>query len=160
MGLRDHQSGAVRVYADTSVYGGCFDAEFESPSRSFFDQVREGRFQLFTSAIVEDELAPAPAEVRALFAELDPITTVLEVEEETLAVRDAYLAARIVSAKWAADALHVAIASVARCSIIVSWNFRHIVHADKVPLYNAVNAVQGLPPLRIHAPPEVISYGE
>ena len=25
----------LRVYADTSVFGGCFDPEFEEPSRRF-----------------------------------------------------------------------------------------------------------------------------
>jgi len=32
---------AIRIYADTSVYGGCFDPEFEEASRAFFDQVRQ-----------------------------------------------------------------------------------------------------------------------
>ena len=27
----------LRVYADTSVFGGCFDPEFEVESRKFFD---------------------------------------------------------------------------------------------------------------------------
>ena len=29
----------IRVYADTSVFGGVFDAEFEEPSRAFFNAV-------------------------------------------------------------------------------------------------------------------------
>lgn len=41
----------VRVYADTSVFGGVFDTEFEEPSREFFRQVVTGRFELITSAI-------------------------------------------------------------------------------------------------------------
>ena len=30
----------LRVYADTSVFGGAFDEEFEDASKMFFDQVR------------------------------------------------------------------------------------------------------------------------
>ena len=30
----------LRVYADTSVFGGCFDAEFAVESQKFFDEVR------------------------------------------------------------------------------------------------------------------------
>ena len=30
----------LRVYADTSVFGGVFDEEFEDASRAFFDQIR------------------------------------------------------------------------------------------------------------------------
>lgn len=34
----------LRVYADTSVFGGCFDEEFEVESRSFFQIVDRGGF--------------------------------------------------------------------------------------------------------------------
>ena len=59
----------VRVYADTSVYGGVLDEEYEAPSRQFFDDVRSGRFGLVVSAIVADELRDAPEPVRALFGD-------------------------------------------------------------------------------------------
>jgi hypothetical protein len=57
----------VRVYADTSVYGGVFDKEFVRPSRLFFDRVDEGRFRLVVSALVEDELGAATKDVRGWF---------------------------------------------------------------------------------------------
>ncbi len=57
---------------------------------------------------------------------------------------------------WEADALHVALATVAECRLIVSWNFRHIVHFDKIGLYNGVNMSLGYAMISIHAPPEVI----
>ncbi len=49
--------GPVRVYADTSVYGGVFDEEFSKPSRRIFDHLREERFRLVTSPLeaIEDE---------------------------------------------------------------------------------------------------------
>jgi hypothetical protein len=40
--------------------------------------------------------------------------------------------------------------------MIVSWNFRHIVHFQKMPLYNAVNALHRYPAIEIHSPAEVI----
>jgi len=36
----------LRVYADTSVFGGCFDKEFDDESRAFFEQVSSGKFVL------------------------------------------------------------------------------------------------------------------
>ena len=51
--------------------------------------------------------------------------------KEAVRVRDAYLKAGVVTPKWAADALHVALDCVERCRCIVSWNFRHIVHSTK-----------------------------
>ena len=56
------------------------------------------------------------------------------------------------------DALHVALATVAGCASIVRWNFQHIVHFQKIPLYNAINALQGYQPIAIYSPREVIHY--
>ncbi|MDJ0509521.1 MAG: hypothetical protein QNJ64_09750 [Crocosphaera sp.] len=56
------------------------------------------------------------------------------------------------------DALHVALASVSGCSMIVSWNFKHIVHFQKIPLYRAINAVKGYAQIDIYSPLEVINY--
>jgi hypothetical protein len=70
----------------------------------------------------------------------------------------AYLHAGIVGEKWATDALHVALATTNRCRLIVSWNFKHIVHFDKIPLYNGVNLINGYDTLSINTPSEVIDY--
>jgi hypothetical protein len=75
-----------------------------------------------------------------------------------LELRDAYLQAKIVTPKYSDDALHVALATVSGCSLIVSWNFQHIVHFQKIPLYNAMNTLQGYQPIAIFSPREVIRY--
>jgi len=69
-----------RVYADTSVYGGCFDVEFEAESRAFFEAVRRGRFELVISPTVLSELQRAPEQVRRIPAEWIPRDTHLFAE--------------------------------------------------------------------------------
>jgi hypothetical protein len=54
----------------------------------------------------------------------------------------------------------VAQATVAGCRVIVSWNFKHIVHFAKIPLYNAVNVLQGYGAIAIHSPQEVVADEE
>ncbi len=147
-----------RVYADTSVFGGVFDEEFRDTSRTFFEQVREGRFSLVTSALVQEEIGPAPPDVQRLFSDMLRFMEVAEINQPALDLRSAYVEAGIVAPKWAEDALHVAIATVARCTMIVSWNFKHIVHYDKIPLYNAINILKGHAPISIFSPREVIVY--
>jgi len=88
------------------------------------------------------------------------LAEVIEISEEALLLQEAYLNANIVSHKSANDALHVALATVSKCILIVSWNFKHIVHFQKIPLYNAVNAVNGYHPINIFSPAQVINYGE
>lgn len=61
---------------------------------------------------------------------------------------------------WEADALHVALATISGCRLIVSWNFRHIVNYRKIPMYNGVNQARGYAPLFIHTPQEVVDEDE
>jgi len=146
----------IRVYADTSVYGGCFDTQFESASVRFFEQARLGRFKPVISAIVQAEIAAAPKVVKNLFDDILDIGEVIEITDEAIRLRQAYLDAGIVTSKSANDALHVALATVSRCSLIVSWNFKHIVHFRKIPLYNAINVIKGYNALAINSPSAVI----
>ncbi|MEX1118960.1 MAG: type II toxin-antitoxin system VapC family toxin [Terrimicrobiaceae bacterium] len=151
---------SIRVYADTSVFGGVFDPEFENPSFKFFEQVRAGRFQLVISDTTQAEILPAPEAVRKLWDEFFPLAEYVNVTPMAVALQEAYLRAGIVTPKWEADALHVAVATAQRCRVIVSWNFQHIVHFDKIPLYNGVNLINGYDTLSINTPSEVISYEE
>jgi hypothetical protein len=148
----------LRVYADSSVFGGVFDAEFAITSEAFFQQVREGRFRLVVSAVLREELEPAPEEVRDLFDALLASAEFTRMTENALRLQQAYLTAGIVTPKWSRDAFHVALATVAGCDLIVSWNFKHIVHFEKIPLYNAVNALEGFGSISIYSPLEVIRY--
>jgi hypothetical protein len=150
----------LRVYADTSVYGGVFDDEFAEASRTFFEQVAGGRFQLVVSALVRGELAGAPEQVRALFDQFRAGAEVVEVGEEAIRLQAAYLAAGVVGQGSATDALHVALAAVADCRLIVSWNFKHIVNFHRIPLYNGVNQSLGYGVLGIHDPHEVVADEE
>jgi hypothetical protein len=57
----------LRVYADTSVFGGCFDSEFTAESVRFFEEVRQGQFILVVSNVTLDELELAPERRFVLF---------------------------------------------------------------------------------------------
>ncbi len=144
------------VYVDTSVFGGAFDTKFQEDSLAFFDQVQNGTLEVAISALVLDELERAPMSVRELFEELEPLLVRVATDEAVYRLRRAYLKARVVSTRWSADALHVALATVGGCRSIVSWNFKHIVNFRRIPLYNGVNLMQGYGPIAIHTPSEVI----
>ncbi len=148
----------IRLYADTSVFGGVFDEEFQEPSRRFFEQVQRGRFLLVLSGIVHQELEGAPDEVKAVYDDVVPSAETIDVDGRVLQLRNAYLEARVVSQQYSDDALHVALATVSGCAAIVSWNFRHIVHFQKIPMYNAISEVNGYPAIAIYSPLEVIEH--
>jgi len=66
----------------------------------------------------------------------------------------------VVTPKWEADATHVALATVTGCSMIISWNFKHIVNFRKIPLSNAVNRLSGYGEIGIYTPREVTENEE
>lgn len=144
------------VYLDTSVFGGAFDPEFEQASNAFFKQVRDGRFEVAVSPLVEDELERAPGPVNRLFDQLAPLVVRMPIAEKAYDLQRAYLEAYVVGPRWEIDALHVAVATVGGCRAIVSWNFKHIVNFRRILLYNEVNLIQGYGPIAIHSPQEVI----
>lgn len=148
----------IRIYADTSVFGGVFDEEFQTDSQEFFDEVVRGELRLVVSALIEEELKEAPEQVRQFYEKVAGIAESIRVSDEARQLRDAYVKAGIVTERHLADALHVALATVADCRAIVSWNFRHIVHFNRIPLYNGINRVMGYGEIAIHSPQEVIAY--
>lgn len=148
---------AMRVYADTSVFGGCFDEEFAEESRGFFNDVRRGRFVLVVSPVLLRELEGAPEEVRRVLADLpDEYVESMGDDPGIMELREAYLAAGVVGESCRSDAEHVASGTVADVDLIASWNFKHIVHFDKISGYNGVNLLTGRRLVRIFSPREVV----
>jgi len=146
-----------RIYADTSVFGGCFDDEFSKESKSFFEDIKSGKFIVVISATTLREINNAPDYVQRILAELPPeMVEVIEYSEEIGNLRDAYLKAGVVGPASKFDAEHIAVASVAEVDFAVSWNFKHIVHYEKISGYQAVNLLNGYKPIHIYSPKEVI----
>ncbi|MGB2824840.1 MAG: PIN domain-containing protein [Phycisphaerae bacterium] len=146
----------IRVYVDTSVFGGTQDEGFAEPCRRFFERVRAGDYTILVSRITYAELLGAPDGIRSLLAEL-PRRAVEEVAigAEVAALADAYLAARALPPSMRNDALHVAAATVAGADVILSWNFRHIVNFERIRRFNGVNLLNGYHQVSIHSPLEM-----
>lgn len=147
----------LRVYADTSVFGGCFDKEFDAASLRFFEQVRDGSFTVVVSDVTLVELNRAPEPVRRILAELaqSRVEQVASTpESDALALQ--YLDAKVVGPACADDARHIAVATIVGVDIIVSWNFKHIVHYEKILGYEGINMTMGYQSPRIHSPMELV----
>lgn len=62
--------------------------------------------------------------------------------------------------KYLLDGQHIAVATVQRVDVLVSWNFRHIVNLQRAQGYNSVNLRPGYPLLEIRSPREVLYYDD
>ena len=146
----------MRVYIDTSVFGGYYDEDFQAETRRFFDAVLAGKVTALISDTLVGELVSAPDHVEDLLQRvIDAGCERLPLHREAKELRDAYLSAGVVTANYADDALHVAHATVARADVIVSWNFRHLVNPLRIRGFNGVNAAQGYGPVVIMTPEDL-----
>jgi predicted nucleic acid-binding protein len=147
----------LRIYVETSVYGEYANALDEATAGELFARCRTGRYQLITSELVEFEIRKgAPAGVITRFEELLPFAAYLLITNAALALQNAYLSAGVVGAQRADDALHVALATIAGCDLLVTWDEKHIARSNKITLFNKVNVQQGHKPINILFPEQVL----
>jgi len=112
---------------------------------------------LVLSELTLRELETAPEAVRKLVpsvpqAHIEPLGLSPEVEE----LAEAYIQEGAIGVGMRVDALHIALATVARVDVLVSWNFKHIVNLRRIHAYNAVNLKKGYPLLEIRSPWEAL----
>jgi len=79
-----YQLITMKIYADTSVFGGVFDPEFAAPSQRFFEEIEAGHFTLVTSVIVETEIEPAPKPIKDWFCKFINYAQIAPVGEQAV----------------------------------------------------------------------------
>lgn len=146
----------IRVYVDTSVFGGTQDEEFAEASRRFLAQVHRGEYLVLISNVTVGELADAPEKVQQALRDV-PEGSLIEVpnSDEAKDLAKAYIDAGILSEAHLDDASHIAIATVEGAELVLSWNFRHIVNYERIRKFHSVNVAYGYRRIEIHSPLEV-----
>jgi hypothetical protein len=147
------------IYVDASVIGGCEDAEFAEATLALWQLFIKGDCIQVLSEHTLRELQGAPESVRDRILEIpEGHQVVLADTAEADVLAEAYLAHGIVGPGSRSDALHVALATIGRVDVMVSWNFKHIVNLGRIRLFNAVNLEQGYGSIEIRTPKEVLSF--
>lgn len=146
-----------RIYLDTSVislYGDPRSPERSALTREFWRRI--GEFDASVSEVTLRELhATADRDRREQMLRLvEPLPVIATIPEADALARR-YLDAGILPPSVPDDALHVAIAVMARQDVLVSWNFKHLVNQRRRAAIVSLNAELGLPPIAILPPPEL-----
>lgn len=148
-----------RVYIDTSVIGGYFDDEFKNDTIKLFDKIYSEEFQVYISEITELELLEAPEKVKELVTKIPESTLIrLELNKESEELAQKYISENVLGQASQNDAYHIALASVNRLDVLISWNFKHIVNFNKIRLFNSANLKNGYPQIDIRSPKELIDH--
>ncbi|MDZ7608475.1 MAG: hypothetical protein U5K79_23460 [Cyclobacteriaceae bacterium] len=122
-----------RVYIDTSVVGGMYDIEFDLFTKVFFDKVFRGEMTLIISDLLEEELIYAPAAITTFFKSLptDRLEFV-KLTKDSIELAEQYIAEKVVGETSRADCRHIAITTVSKADVLVSWNFKPIVNLKRI----------------------------
>lgn len=148
-----------RIYIDTSVVGGQFDKEFSTDTIPFFEAVSKGVFTIIISDLLSAEILRAPQQVQDFLSTIsmnciEKIKLTIEASE----LADKYILAKVVGHTSRADCQHIAMATITKADVLVSWNFKHIVNLDKIRGYNGINYQLGYNMIEIRTPKEIINY--
>ena len=148
-----------RIYIDTSVFGGYFDEEFAEHTIPLFERLKNKEFTLLFSTVTQDELDNAPTNVKELVRSIkSDFTEFLDTTEEAIDLATEYISENVVGQTSYADCLHIAIATVNRADLLISWNFKHIVNMQRIRGYNSINIKNGYKQLEIRSPRDLRKY--
>lgn len=148
-----------RFYFDTLVFGGVFDIEFEQDSIQLFEKVKLGQIICVYSDLTEIELIEAPEKVKFFFKDLKKEhLEILTVNDEAIDLARKYIEEGVVGETSFDDCVHIALPTIYRVDILVSWNFKHIVNIYRIRGYNSVNLSCGYQTLEIRSPRDIVSY--
>lgn len=152
------ESKRLTLYVDTSVIGGYFDIEFEKETRVLFDSIEIEKYEIIYSSVTENELLNAPEQVKNLLNNFPKnLIKRIELTEEAVRLADAYIREKVVGKTSRQDCFHIALATINKADILVSWNFKHIVNIFRIRGYNAVNLKLGYSQIDIRSPKEIIT---
>jgi len=147
-----------RLYTDTSVIGGCFDKEFSEISIKLIEEFKSGKKRMVLSDLTLQELEDAPLKIKGILNRIpENNKEYLFLNDESKLLAQKYIEDKSISSKFLLDAQHIAISTINRVDVLVSWNFKHIVNLRRIHLYNATNLKFGYPLLEIRSPREVIN---
>lgn len=123
------------VYLDTSVASAYFDERDQSRmlTTGEFWQRLEGYEVLISDLVIGEIRQIADENRRRTIEDLIRKFVLVVIDEETRALANRYLQVGVFGSTSAADALHVAAATVAGADLIVSWNFQHMVKVRTIP---------------------------
>ena len=151
-----------KIYLETTLFNHYFDKDRKTHADTvrLFEDIAAGKYEVFTSPFVTDELEKAKKEKRDKMMNL--ITkhgvTVLPPTDDAVKLANLYVAEGIIPKKYLTDAFHIAIATVHDLAMIASLNFKHIVKQKTKLATGKINALHGYRPVAIVEPKEIVSH--
>lgn len=155
----------LKLYFDTSVLNFAIATDVPNEREAtlkLFEEVRQGKHEVFISGVVADEVNRAPEPIATKLKEVLVKLNAVELSagEDAVNLAEKYIENGIIPRKYDDDALHIAIATANDLDMVVSWNFTHMVKAKTKREVIGVNLLMGYKQIEICSPQEVIEDAE
>ena len=126
----------MRIYIETTIPSyvvarparDLLQAGRQQLTRDWWDLKRQ-EHELFTSQIVLDEIAAGETAMAQKRLELMADVTLVDLTDEAEAITKEILGSGLLPSDADRDAAHIALATVHKMDILLSWNCRHIANA-------------------------------
>jgi hypothetical protein len=113
-------------------------------------------YQLFVSDVVEQEASMGDATMSVARIKMIASIERLATSERAIELAESLVKHKAVPVKAAADALHIAIATVEEMDFLMSWNFKHIVNAQLQSKIEMVCDDNGYKPVILCTPESLV----
>lgn len=150
----------MKLYIESSVIN--FAYADDEPDRvkitkNFFESSIK-RHELFISELVLEEIekTKGPKKERMSNFVVKHAFSVLPNSGEAEQLASKYVKAGLVPEKYINDAIHLALATINKMEVLVSWNMEHIVKLKTIVGVNRINKDEGYGNILIMTPEEVL----
>ena len=127
----------MRIYIETSVISAheFGDEVLKRVTKRFFNLAMKKHHEMFTSDLTLAEAEKGSKMVQRKIVRVIKLYNLrtLYLNEDALILADQYIKQGVVPVKVAADAQHIAIATISAMEVLVSWNLKHIVNLRTKP---------------------------
>ena len=146
-----------RLFLETTVFNFYFDGKQGQKQKGtvrLFEEIARGRYEVYTSKEVIDEIKDASVEKAEKMKALSKkyIKRVIQPSPKAKRMADIYIKKGIIPLKFSADAFHIATATINKLDFVVSYNLGHIVKTKTMIGTGLVNLREGYRQIGLSTP--------
>ena len=147
----------TKIYLDTSVISHLQapdTPEKMADTLRLWDDLKAGVYDVYISNVTLDEINDCFEPKRSfMLDELKKIPlTVIQAETKVEELSQEFVRLGILKEKSLDDCMHIATALLAKCDVIVSWNFKHIVNDKTIEGVKTISQTRGFDGIKIYCP--------
>lgn len=155
----------LKIYLDTSVISHLDQQDVPDKMNDtikLWEDIVNNKFDVVLSDVTIEEIMSCKEQKRSyLLDKIGQIATIAVVRnDEVDALANQYIENEVLKKKSYDDCLHIALAVINQCDLLISWNFKHLVNYKTIKGVKIVNAINDYREIAIISPTMLIDWEE